>query len=71
MAPRAEMSWHDDRLYHGRRLSGYSIIRDERYPPKDAAMAMLARDIAAQRKAAEASGDAPHSRDRANSRAAV
>jgi hypothetical protein len=31
MAPRNEMQWKGDRLYLGTRLSGYSIVIDERY----------------------------------------
>jgi hypothetical protein len=65
MSARELATWKGDRLYLSNRLSGYSIVPDERYPSmwrvrhpdgslsdminrtraKDAAMAMLDRDL--------------------------
>jgi hypothetical protein len=66
--------WKGDRLYLNRRLSGYSVVTDEKYPgvmwrvrspdgklsamvnrtrAKDAAMAMLDRDLRYGEKPAE------------------
>jgi hypothetical protein len=33
MDARASGSWKGDRLYLGTRLSGYSVVQDDRYPP--------------------------------------
>jgi len=32
MSVRERFRWKDDRLYDGTRLSGYSIVPDEKYP---------------------------------------